>query len=44
MTIGLSWGQSFTSSQGTAKAPNETAILSGLSITSGQGTAQVFLN
>ena len=38
MTIGLT-GQEFTASQGTAKAPNETAILSGLSITSEQGTA-----
>ena len=39
MTIGLS-GQSFTASQGTAKAPNETAILSGVSATFSQGTAQ----
>ena len=39
MTVGLS-GQSFTASQGTAKAPNETAILSGVSITFSQGTAQ----
>ena len=39
MTIGLT-GQELTLSQGTAKAPNETAILSGLAITSEQGTAQ----
>ena len=32
-------GQSFTASQGTAVAPNDTVQPSGLSITSEQGTA-----
>ena len=38
LTIGLT-GQSITVSQGTAKAPNQTAIVSGQSMTSSQGTA-----
>ena len=38
MAVGLS-GQSFTASQGTAIAPNDTVQPSGLSITSAQGTA-----
>ena len=39
MTIGLS-GQSFTASQGTAKAPNETANHLVYQLTFSQGTAQ----
>ena len=41
MTIGLT-GQSFTASQGTAKAPNETAILSGQQLHLNKELPQVY--